>query len=205
MAENTSKFIFDSNDECLDFINTEITKRAIRTDLLRNYQDLVDWLAEAGYIDPGTAERMLALSDYERDEELGKIRGFRSSLRTVAEVISERKPLLYTHIEPINKILRKAATYTNLILINSKARLIRHSSHNTFDPHLPIAQAAAELLTKKDLSLVRKCTNPSCILFFYDQSKNHGRRWCSMERCGNRMKAALHYMRRKDGGPVVSA
>jgi predicted RNA-binding Zn ribbon-like protein len=32
-------------------------------------------------------------------------------------------------------------------------------------------------------------------LQFYDASKNHSRRWCSMNACGNRMKAALHYRR----------
>ena len=61
-----------------------------------------------------------------------------------------------------------------------------------------LAEAAARLLTEKDLDLVRRCENPACVLHFYDTSKNHRRRWCSMDLCGNRMKVAAHYRRQKD-------
>jgi predicted RNA-binding Zn ribbon-like protein len=40
---------------------------------------------------------------------------------------------------------------------------------------------------------IRKCANPDCVLWFYDVSKNGQRRWCSMQGCGNRMKAARFY------------
>jgi predicted RNA-binding Zn ribbon-like protein len=69
------------------------------------------------------------------------------------------------------------------------------------DPLFLIAAAAAELLAHKDLSLVKSCGGTGCILLFYDETKSHSRRWCSMAGCGNRMKAALHYRRRKIGGP----
>ena len=46
-----------------------------------------------------------------------------------------------------------------------------------------------------DLSLVRTCEGTGCILFFYDTTKSHTRRWCSMAGCGNRMKATLFYQR----------
>ncbi len=196
MAERGPKFIFEGNDVCLDFINTK--GRSI--DLLGNCGDLADWLAEAGCIDPGTAERILSVTDSEGVEMLEKVREFRSKLKDVVRVISEGKPLRRSLIEPVNEILKKDSAYSNLILIDGKPRLISHCSSAILDPRLPIAQAAAELLTNKDHSLIRKCSNPECVLYFYDESKNHARRWCSMQRCGNRMKAALHYRRNKSGG-----
>jgi predicted RNA-binding Zn ribbon-like protein len=39
---------------------------------------------------------------------------------------------------------------------------------------------------------VRKCANQACVLWFYDNSRNHSRQWCSMAQCGNREKAAAH-------------
>jgi predicted RNA-binding Zn ribbon-like protein len=36
-------------------------------------------------------------------------------------------------------------------------------------------------------------------MVFYDTTKNHQRRWCSMEICGNRHKAALHRKKKKAG------
>lgn len=44
---------------------------------------------------------------------------------------------------------------------------------------------------------VRKCANPRCVLWFYDQSKNGGRRWCSMEVCGNRAKVSRFHQRHR--------
>jgi predicted RNA-binding Zn ribbon-like protein len=54
----------------------------------------------------------------------------------------------------------------------------------------PVAQAAAELMVEGDFSLVRQCEHPDCVLWFYDRTKSHKRRWCSMAQCGNRHKAA---------------
>jgi predicted RNA-binding Zn ribbon-like protein len=58
-----------------------------------------------------------------------------------------------------------------------------------------IRLATLDLLCYADPSLVKKCENAACVLFFYDTTKNHSRRWCSMRVCGNRMKVAAHYQR----------
>src|SRR5437867_3930953 len=62
---------------------------------------------------------------------------------------------------------------------------------------VPVAESASDLLCHGDLALILKCENPRCILYFYDTTKNHARRWCSMTVCGNRMKVAAHYRRRR--------
>lgn len=49
---------------------------------------------------------------------------------------------------------------------------------------------------------IRKCANPECVLWFYDTSKNGQRRWCSMQGCGNRMKAARFYDRHVRSNPA---
>jgi predicted RNA-binding Zn ribbon-like protein len=63
----------------------------------------------------------------------------------------------------------------------------------------PLARAVVALLTECDPQQIRKCENSACVLHFYDTSKNHSRRWCSMEVCGNRAKAATHYRRSREG------
>ncbi len=49
---------------------------------------------------------------------------------------------------------------------------------------------------------VRQCAHPDCVLYFFDTSRNGGRRWHSMETCGARTKSARHYHRQTahDGG-----
>lgn len=42
---------------------------------------------------------------------------------------------------------------------------------------------------------LRPCANGECHLFLLDRSRAGTARWCSMEVCGNRMKARRHYGR----------
>ncbi|MEU9373012.1 CGNR zinc finger domain-containing protein [Streptomyces sp. NPDC048255] len=42
---------------------------------------------------------------------------------------------------------------------------------------------------------IRACASESCVLHFFDVSRNGTRRWCSMAACGNRAKASRHYAR----------
>jgi hypothetical protein len=42
---------------------------------------------------------------------------------------------------------------------------------------------------------VRKCANPDCPFWFLDTTRSGTRRWCSMNVCGNRLKARRHYER----------
>ncbi|OFJ50300.1 CGNR zinc finger domain-containing protein [Mycolicibacterium grossiae] len=42
---------------------------------------------------------------------------------------------------------------------------------------------------------LRPCANDECHLFLLDRSRAGTARWCSMEVCGNRMKARRHYGR----------
>jgi len=51
-----------------------------------------------------------------------------------------------------------------------------------------------------DLSRVKECSNSGCGAFFYDTSKNRGRRWCTTTGCGNRMRVAAFYERQRQDG-----
>ena len=58
-----------------------------------------------------------------------------------------------------------------------------------------LIQRAIELLTSDLLGSVGRC--PSCGWLFLDTSKNHSRRWCSMQICGGSAKSRAYYRRRK--------
>jgi len=64
---------------------------------------------------------------------------------------------------------------------------------------LPVVVSAIELLTSPDLGRVKMCPAARCAWLFLDDSRNGSRRWCSMETCGNRAKARLHYDRMRRG------
>jgi predicted RNA-binding Zn ribbon-like protein len=65
-------------------------------------------------------------------------------------------------------------------------------------PLWDIARSAAELLrSKSDLSRVRECGSATCEWLFIDKSRNHTRRWCDMNDCGNRAKVRRFRQRKR--------
>lgn len=63
------------------------------------------------------------------------------------------------------------------------------------------AQALSELarsavtLFADDRERIRECEAADCRIVFYDDSRSANRRWCSMQRCGNRAKVRRHRAR----------
>jgi predicted RNA-binding Zn ribbon-like protein len=51
-----------------------------------------------------------------------------------------------------------------------------------------IARDAVHLLADNDEGRIRECSAEDCTRVFYDESRTNNRRWCSMQRCGNRAK-----------------
>ena len=59
------------------------------------------------------------------------------------------------------------------------------------------ASAISILTDPREYSRLKKCPGENCGWLFIDETKNSRRTWCSMETCGNRAKAARHYLRHK--------
>jgi predicted RNA-binding Zn ribbon-like protein len=51
-----------------------------------------------------------------------------------------------------------------------------------------VARDALDLVSSPLLGRVRQCAGPGCGALFIDSSRPGGRRWCSMNTCGNRAK-----------------
>ena len=62
-----------------------------------------------------------------------------------------------------------------------------------------VARDAVALLTGPFADRIRTCSADDCHLVYVDTSRPGRRRWCSMERCGNRRKARALRARRPGG------
>jgi predicted RNA-binding Zn ribbon-like protein len=194
------KFPMVGNHRCLDFVNTEIIERGRRVELLREFADLIDWLEHAGVL--GVAQAKQILRRWGRTPKaaaaLSQALAFRRVLREMIDGIVQGEGPSAVALERINAILRHRAV--QVTLVRTRTGVERRLSFQPREPvHLlgPVAESASDLLCHGDLTLILKCENPLCILYFYDTTKNHARRWCSMTVCGNRMKVAAHYRRRR--------
>jgi len=193
---DTYQFVGKYN--CLDFVNTKFTKQGgCRIDPLRGFQELIEWLCAARLIDRKHAQRALKL--WGRGDAAARVfqsgLALREALYSMAEKLSFQRPVPRTSLEAINRTIGKRPGC--VLLARSSGRFEEKTRLDLKDPDqllVPIAQSASDLLCQGDFALVRRCANPACRAFFYDTSKNHTRRWCSIG-CGNRMRVAAHYRR----------
>jgi predicted RNA-binding Zn ribbon-like protein len=58
-----------------------------------------------------------------------------------------------------------------------------------------MAREAVELFDVDNAERIRTCAADDCDLVFFDASRSNNRRWCSMQRCGNRAKVRGHRAR----------
>jgi predicted RNA-binding Zn ribbon-like protein len=171
-----SSFVFIGGHPAIDFLNTEM-----RVDLLREPEDLAQWIVEAG----------LGRADHVHAAALRGARELRDAARRLLLAPMRRKDIAILN----DGLSRGRGSF--------RLEIRRGVVQTRFDPEVAdplflIASAVAEFLSNEDASLVKTCEGAGCVLLFYDTTKNHTRRWCSMAGCGNRMKAALHYRRQRE-------
>jgi predicted RNA-binding Zn ribbon-like protein len=202
MPENrTGGFYFVGERLCLDFVNTQAVDGADTIDLLGGFDDLVTWAASAQAIDAAQAKESTRRwgGTPAGKRAFDQAVAFRTMLRGMTERIAEGRSIPHAAVDDINEILRTREGALELTRTrDGYDTRFRQRLSEPVQLLVPIAESAAELLSSGDLTLVRKCQNPRCILYFYDTTKNHARRWCSMTACGNRAKVAAHYRRTRE-------
>ena len=175
---------------CLDFLNTVVEGR----DLLTDFTGLVRWLTEAGVLPPGEVGEVLEHWGTGRlaNRALSETRALRETLRAAVRAFSNGKRVPKETLETINRQLACSSARAELVM-SADGRIGKHFRlqwRQTEDLLAPVVESAADLLTGADRSLIHQCAGAGCTLFFYDRTKNHRRRWCSVAVCGNRAKVA---------------
>ena len=167
-----------------------------------SWREFVEFLVDSRVV---SEERGLRLESLARSEPaavdavLLKVLRLRECVRAVFSAIETRREFPRTWVAPINEILRVTEGHDELMAQEGKWQLEFVARENGLEWLLAaIARSAAELVVEGLSAPVKRCANPECRLFFYDDSRTRQRRWCSMAVCGNRYKVAA-FLRRKHG------
>jgi predicted RNA-binding Zn ribbon-like protein len=194
------EFSFIGNLLCVDFVNTEVVSHGAPLDLLGDADALLRWARAAGIVDEAALRRLPAGWDTGRDAGrlLRDARALRAVLRAAVAALADGRSLPAEVLPAINHALAAGASTLRLEERGGGYATVRE----VLDPSpaavlAPIAESAAWLLEHGDRTLIRRCENGACVRFFYDTTKNRRRRWCSMDGCGSRAKAAAYYRRQK--------
>ncbi|MEV5574236.1 ABATE domain-containing protein [Spirillospora sp. NPDC052269] len=179
-------FRFDAGAVCLDFAHTGGEGRYAVFETMHGPGDLAEWLAEP----PLSAVLTVPVTP----SELVAAKALRQAIWVVAHARADGSPLPGRDVAVINR----AASAPGLA-----SQLAPDGVTSGWGPPVTATQALSTLaremiglLSGPFADRVRECASDDCPLVFVDSSRPGARRWCSMERCGNRNKLRTHRTRR---------
>ena len=196
---------FDAGDISLDFANTNNWHAsAAPQDFLHGFMDLIQWGQGAGLVTSDQFTRLSLFAEQQPEkaaETFAYAIQVRESIYRIFSNLYAGKPAADEDLSLLNSVASDAMAHLQLTAVGGEYRW-------QFPPNIEatklilwtVARAASDLLTSDRVSRVRECEDDrGCGYLFIDQTKNHSRRWCSMESCGNRAKARRHYSRIQAG------
>lgn len=194
---------------CLDFCNTVSNHAGPEPgEYLRTYADVLAWAAGKNLLPAPAADRLAAHAAQHpaaAEAACAQAVELREAIyRLLLAHAHGRTPghaALPADLAVLNAYLAQALAQARLTPTGAGYALTWDlSAGEALDSLLwPIAYSAADLLATPDqLARVGQCQDDrGCGWVFLDLTKNHSRRWCAMDDCGNRAKAKRHYERKK--------
>lgn len=181
-----------SEPPALDLVNTRIVLSGEWVDLLDDRAARTEWLThEVGRLDVRAQDAERFTTD--AAEALKALRGPVSEAVEAAR--HERRPPKRS-LAALNDAARGAPA-TRQARWEDGAVLAGSRREGPQEVRLAasFAEAAVELITGPDITKVRLCEAPACVVRFL--ARNARRRWCTPDICGNRARVARYYVRHK--------
>ena len=198
-----SSFLLIGNRLAVDFGNTVYSPRK-PGGALGSWADLVEFLVATetvGLPEVGSLRAVETAAPEAAADTLAKGIRLRDAIRRVLASLAARESPAKEPVEVINAVLRWTEGYDQLVPAAGGWQLGFVEREKRLEWLLAaIARSAANLVVEGPAAPLRKCGNPACVLYFYDTSRTHRRRWCQMAVCGNRNKVAAHFRRARGTG-----
>jgi predicted RNA-binding Zn ribbon-like protein len=187
-------FRFDAGALCLDFAHTGGEGPYAKFESLHTPDDLARWVAEP----PLAAAVTVAVTD----DDLGEAKRLRQAIWEAAQARAAGEPLPGAAVEVINRAAAAPALVPRMEPAGQAGPVAVRSAWaapvTTAQVLATLAREMIEVLTGPLAERVRTCASDNCPLVFVDTSRPNARRWCSMERCGNRQKVKALRARRRE-------
>lgn len=148
-------------------------------DRWRDEDDLARWCVEAALLDQAPAVTA---------EELKRAREFREALYRLVQACRDDRIPERRDVDTLNAWAARPPPAPQL---GPDGRSKHPVVDGTLDRALAaVAHDAIDLLAGPQVDKVRECAEETCSILFVDASRPGKRRWCSMNRCGNKVKKA---------------
>jgi predicted RNA-binding Zn ribbon-like protein len=166
--------------------------------MLESYPDLVSWALAAGLLTKNEGEAMLVEGEQNpifAAKTLSKALDLRESIYSVLSPAARGASPGEADLSGFNQHLSDALLHSKIAPSGDRFSWSWDNAGAPPDRIIwTMAREAANLITSGEIKRVGECADDrGCGYLFIDTSRNHSRRWCSMESCGNRAKAQRHY------------
>jgi len=165
--------------------------------LLPSYERFLAFCRQSGVITGVQMRKLLdGLSECDAQRVLKKVIELRENLYfLILSAVQGRRPD-ESHLRALNGFLSEARAVDEIVWHQHRfVRSLPDVTESLAGPLRQVADAAVVLMTSVDLHNIRECSEKTCRWLFLDRSRNHSRRWCDMQLCGNRSKAKRFYAR----------
>jgi predicted RNA-binding Zn ribbon-like protein len=183
------RYRFDPGSLCLELLLTGGPGPYGRFETLHTPADLTAWLVESRLaLTVPLSEEDIRISA----KELAAIKEFRDTMQLIAPAVARDEPLRPADLARLNA----SVADTPRPWVDPETRALGWGIPVTGTQVLgAVAREAIELVATERASRVHECSADDCRLLFLDTSRSGNRRWCSMERCGNRQKVRSYRAR----------
>ena len=179
-------FHFNSGRLCLDAVASLGSRSQDQLERWAETEDLARWCVEAGLLE---AAPPVAPKDLEAARTL------REAIYRLVQAARDARPMAPEDVDLLN----------HWAVQPPLAPQLKSDGRNQFwQAEIPlaavlasVARDAVDLLAGDLLGRIRECAEDSCTVLFIDHSRPGKRRWCSMNRCGNRVKKQAFRERQK--------
>ncbi|MGW7198769.1 CGNR zinc finger domain-containing protein [Streptomyces chryseus] len=186
-------YLFDPGALCLELLPTGGPGPLARYEVLHEPADLARWAARSRLpggldltVDPG---------------ELADARALRDALHRLAADRAHGRALAARDLDVVNERAAREPLAARIDVGAGVGAVRAWAPGATGDQLLStVARDAVDLFTGPHAHRIRQCGSHDCHLLFVDTSRPGRRRWCAMERCGNRSKARAHRARQALSG-----
>jgi predicted RNA-binding Zn ribbon-like protein len=118
-----------------------------------------------------------------------------AAIWSVADALIDRRPVAESARAQLNELAALPSLVPRMLPGPRRTWIAVQGVHSVLSS---VARDAIDVLGGPRGARLKRCEGSRCSLLFVDTSRAGRRRWCSMERCGNRSKVAAHRRRRKE-------
>jgi predicted RNA-binding Zn ribbon-like protein len=174
----------------LDLVNTEEELWGVEHDYIGSPEAFCRWLTDEELAGAVIKVQLPFEVEVWSSEDMEQVYHFRDEVRSGLKLLLENGEASATLVKRLESHVEKAPLTMKLL----DGRVVYIAVGNPVERLCSLVAAdVLRLIGAGEIGRLRRCENPKCEFMFIDTSGR--RKWCSMQKCGNRAKVTKHLRR----------